>query len=244
MYFETLDVDFGNDDGVRISPVEEHSIMTIAEVDPLNVEVILPEEMYGLINVGTTGEVTPRIRGGEKQTTGVVVVDKVIDAASNTGVDNIRDLIANANYRPARARFKIYIIDEVHMLSTGAFNALLKTLEEPTPRTILVLVSAHPDRLPGTIRSRCQALTFRAPGPDSARAWLQDQLPEEPSDRLDALLAVLPCMRQPTVSQLAAGAGFAVKAAVPRKDLPVVIPQLKAAGGEDIVVTRLAQIIP
>jgi RND family efflux transporter MFP subunit len=64
--------------------VEEHSIMTIAEVDPLNVEVILPEEMYGLINVGTTGEVTPRIRGGEKQTTGVVVVDKVIDAASNT----------------------------------------------------------------------------------------------------------------------------------------------------------------
>jgi RND family efflux transporter MFP subunit len=64
--------------------VEEHSIMTIAEVDPLNVEVILPEEMYGLIQVGTQGEVTPRIRGGEKQVTGVVVVDKVIDAASNT----------------------------------------------------------------------------------------------------------------------------------------------------------------
>ena len=64
--------------------VEEHSIMTIAEVDPLNVEVILPEEMYGLIHVGTQGEVTPLIRGGEKQVTGVVVVDKVIDAASNT----------------------------------------------------------------------------------------------------------------------------------------------------------------
>jgi len=64
--------------------VEEHSIMTIAEVDPLNVEVILPEDMYGLINVGTQGEVLPRIRGGDKQVTGVVVVDKVIDAASNT----------------------------------------------------------------------------------------------------------------------------------------------------------------
>ncbi len=63
-------------------------------------------------------------------------------------------------------------------------------------------------------------------------------------DRLEAVLAVLPCMRQPTVSQLAGGDGFAVKAAVPRKDVPAVIPRLKAAGGEDIVVTRLAQIIP
>jgi len=63
-------------------------------------------------------------------------------------------------------------------------------------------------------------------------------------DRLEALLAVLPCMRQPTVSQLAGGGGFAVKAAVPRKDVPAVIPRLKAAGGEDIVVTRIAQIIP
>jgi ATP phosphoribosyltransferase len=63
-------------------------------------------------------------------------------------------------------------------------------------------------------------------------------------DRLEALLAVLPCMRQPTVSQLAGGEGFAVKAAVPRRDLPLVIPQLKAAGGEDVVVTRIAQIVP
>jgi len=63
-------------------------------------------------------------------------------------------------------------------------------------------------------------------------------------ERLDAVLAVLPCMRQPTVSQLAGGAGFAVKAAVPRADLPAVIPRLKAEGGEDVVVTRLAQIVP
>jgi len=64
--------------------VEEHSIMTIAEVDPLNVEVILPDDMYGLINLGTEAEVIPLIRGGEKRQTSVVVVDKVIDAASNT----------------------------------------------------------------------------------------------------------------------------------------------------------------
>jgi ATP phosphoribosyltransferase len=64
------------------------------------------------------------------------------------------------------------------------------------------------------------------------------------ADRLEALLAVLPCMRQPTVSQLAGGAGYAVKAAVPRADLPAVIPRLKAAGGEDVVVTRIAQIVP
>ena len=63
-------------------------------------------------------------------------------------------------------------------------------------------------------------------------------------DRLEALLAVLPCMRQPTVSQLADGDGYAVKAAVPREDLPAVIPRLKAAGGEDVVVTRIAQIVP
>ena len=64
--------------------VEEHSIMTIAEVDPLNVEVILPDDVYGLINVGTEAEVTPLIRGGDKRQTSVVLVDKVIDAASNT----------------------------------------------------------------------------------------------------------------------------------------------------------------
>ena len=63
-------------------------------------------------------------------------------------------------------------------------------------------------------------------------------------DRLDAVLAALPCMRQPTVSQLANGDGYAVKAAVPRRDLPSVIPLLKAKGGEDVVVTKIAQIVP
>jgi len=76
-----------------------------------------------------------------------------------------------------------------------------------------------------------------------ARRRVMVEVNVEP-DRLEALLAVLPCMRQPTVSQLAGGAGFAVKAAVPRSDLPTVVPKLKAAGGTDVVVTQIAQIVP
>jgi len=84
-----------------------------------------------------------------------------IDAASNTGVDNIRELRSNANYRPARARFKIYIIDEVHMLSAGAFNALLKTLEEPPGHVKFVLATTEPQKVPATIHSRCLRFDFR-----------------------------------------------------------------------------------
>jgi len=85
-----------------------------------------------------------------------------IDAASNTGVDNIRELRSNAAFRPARARFKVYIIDEVHMLSTGAFNALLKTLEEPPPHVKFVLATTELQKVPATIQSRCQRFDFRA----------------------------------------------------------------------------------
>ncbi|UCD27857.1 MAG: DNA polymerase III subunit gamma/tau, partial [Planctomycetota bacterium] len=83
-----------------------------------------------------------------------------IDAASNTGVDNIRELRSNANYRPARSRFKIYIIDEVHMLSTGAFNALLKTLEEPPDHVKFILATTEPQKVPATIHSRCLRFDF------------------------------------------------------------------------------------
>ena len=85
-----------------------------------------------------------------------------IDAASNTGVDNIRELRSNAAFRPARSRFKIYIIDEVHMLSTGAFNALLKTLEEPPPHVKFILATTESHKVPATIQSRCQRFDFRA----------------------------------------------------------------------------------
>ena len=84
-----------------------------------------------------------------------------IDAASNTGVDNIRELRSNAIYRPARARYKIYIIDEVHMLSTGAFNALLKTLEEPPEHVKFILATTEPQKVPATIQSRVQRFDFR-----------------------------------------------------------------------------------
>ena len=85
-----------------------------------------------------------------------------IDAASNTGVDNIRELRSNASLRPARSRFKVYIIDEVHMLSTGAFNALLKTLEEPPSHVKFILATTGPEKVPATIQSRCQRFDFQA----------------------------------------------------------------------------------
>jgi DNA polymerase-3 subunit gamma/tau len=84
-----------------------------------------------------------------------------IDAASNTGVDNIRELRSNAAYRPARARFKVYIIDEVHMLSAGAFNALLKTLEEPPEHVKFIMATTEPQKLPATVLSRVQRFDFR-----------------------------------------------------------------------------------
>ena len=85
-----------------------------------------------------------------------------IDGASNTGVDDVRTLRENAHYRPARARFKIYYIDEVHMLSRSAFNALLKILEEPPEHVKFIFSTTEPQRLPATILSRCQRFDFRA----------------------------------------------------------------------------------
>jgi DNA polymerase-3 subunit gamma/tau len=84
-----------------------------------------------------------------------------IDAASNTGVDNVREIIENASFRPARSRFKIYIIDEVHMLSKSAFNALLKTLEEPPEHVKFILATTEPEKVLPTILSRCQRYDFR-----------------------------------------------------------------------------------
>ncbi len=84
-----------------------------------------------------------------------------IDAASNNGVDNIRELRESVKYPPATGRKKVYIIDEVHMLSTGAFNALLKTLEEPPENVIFILATTDPQKLPQTILSRCMRLDFK-----------------------------------------------------------------------------------
>lgn len=84
-----------------------------------------------------------------------------IDAASNNGVDNIRDIIEETAYATSVARYKVYIIDEVHMLSTGAFNALLKTLEEPPEGVVFILATTEPQKLPSTIISRCQRYDFK-----------------------------------------------------------------------------------
>ncbi len=84
-----------------------------------------------------------------------------IDGASNNSVDDIRDLIGNIQYLPTSGKYKIYIIDEVHMLSTSAFNALLKTLEEPPAHAIFILATTEPEKLLGTVLSRCQRFDFR-----------------------------------------------------------------------------------
>jgi DNA polymerase-3 subunit gamma/tau len=84
-----------------------------------------------------------------------------IDAASNRGIDEIRELRENVRYLPARDRYKIFVIDEAHMLTTEAFNALLKTLEEPPPRSLFILATTEPHKLPSTIQSRCQHFAFR-----------------------------------------------------------------------------------
>ena len=97
-----------------------------------------------------------------------------IDAASNNGVDNIRDIIEEVRYRPTRGKYKVYIIDEVHMLSPGAFNALLKTLEEPPSYVIFILATTEAGRIPVTILSRCQRYDFHRIDVDTITARLRE----------------------------------------------------------------------
>src|ERR1041384_6946136 len=96
-----------------------------------------------------------------------------IDAASNTGVDSVRELRDSARYAPSRDRNKIFIIDEVHMLSTSAFNALLKILEEPPPHVIFIMATTERHKLPATILSRCQQFIFRTISPAEIQAHLR-----------------------------------------------------------------------
>ena len=102
-----------------------------------------------------------------------------IDAASNNGVDNIREIREEVTYSPTVGRYKVYIIDEVHMLSTGAFNALLKTLEEPPAYVIFILATTEVHKIPVTILSRCQRYDFRRITNDTIAARLTDLLAQE-----------------------------------------------------------------
>lgn len=102
-----------------------------------------------------------------------------IDAASNTSVDDVRDLREKINFSPSQGRFKVYIIDEVHMLSTAAFNALLKTLEEPPPHAIFVLATTEIHKIPATVLSRCQRHEFRRIPINDIVVYLKDKSQEE-----------------------------------------------------------------
>ena len=102
-----------------------------------------------------------------------------IDAASNNGVDNIRDLREEANFTPANAKYRVYIIDEVHMLSIGAFNALLKTLEEPPAHVIFILATTEVHKLPSTILSRCQRFDFKRIPPEDMAERLKEVAQKE-----------------------------------------------------------------
>lgn len=102
-----------------------------------------------------------------------------IDAASNRGVDEIRDLRDKVKYAPTEVRRKVYIIDEVHMLTTEAFNALLKTLEEPPPHVMFILATTEPHKLPATIISRCQRFDFRRVALEEQASYLGDICREE-----------------------------------------------------------------
>ncbi len=102
-----------------------------------------------------------------------------IDAASNNGVANIRDIIDEVQYSPTEGRYKVYIIDEVHMLSIGAFNALLKTLEEPPPYVIFILATTEAHKIPVTILSRCQRYDFRRISADVIERRLKELVGRE-----------------------------------------------------------------
>src|ERR1039457_2380321 len=111
-----------------------------------------------------------------------------IDAATNRGIDEIRELREAARYRPARDRFKIYILDEAHQITDAAFNALLKTLEEPPSHVIFMMATTQPEDIPQTIRSRCQHFSYRAMKFDAIIGQLRDIVTKEniPADE-DAL---------------------------------------------------------
>ncbi len=111
-----------------------------------------------------------------------------IDGASNRGIDNIRELRETVRYRPAKGRYKVYIIDEVHMLTSEAFNALLKTLEEPPPHVVFIFATTEPQKIPATILSRCQRFDFRRLGLQQIVQHLRRITDEEKADFSDGVL--------------------------------------------------------
>lgn len=149
-----------------------------------------------------------------------------IDAASNTSVDDVRDLRDKIGFRPTQARYKVYVIDEVHMLSTSAFNALLKTLEEPPPHVIFVLATTEPQKIPATIISRCQRFDFRFV-PTSVIAGHLRKIAEAEGLKIEP----------EAIDLIAAQAGGAVRDAV------TLLDQLTAYGDVGITVEHVQSIL-
>src|SRR5207302_2905583 len=114
-----------------------------------------------------------------------------IDAATNRGIDEIRELRDAARYRPARVRYKIYILDEAHQITDAAFNALLKTLEEPPSHIVFMMATTQPEDIPQTIRSRCQHFSFHAVRFDHIVGQLRDVAKQEKFGVEEDALALL-----------------------------------------------------
>src|SRR5215207_1036655 len=114
-----------------------------------------------------------------------------VDAATNTKVDEMRQLLETAHYAPSRGRFKVYVIDEVHMLSTSAFNAMLKTLEEPPEHLKFILATTDPQKIPVTVLSRCLQFNLKQMPREAIRAHLEALLAEEKVASEPAALALI-----------------------------------------------------
>ena len=149
-----------------------------------------------------------------------------IDAASNTGVDDVRDVIENAQYRPARSRFKVYIIDEVHMLSKNAFNALLKTLEEPPEHVKFILATTEAEKVLPTILSRCQRYDFRNIPTREIAAHLKTIISQEKINADDAAITLV----------AKAGAGS-------MRDALSLLDRLLSAVGETLTVGAIEELL-
>ena len=147
-----------------------------------------------------------------------------IDGASNNGVEQVRELRQNAGLRPSRARFKIYYIDEVHMLSTGAFNALLKTLEEPPPHVKFFFATTEPNKIPVTVLSRCQRYDFAGITPDQITETLAEI-----------------CERESVPADSEALGVIARRASGSMRDAQSLLEQLLSFGGERLTVELVQQ---
>jgi len=149
-----------------------------------------------------------------------------IDAASRTGVDDVRDIIESIRYAPSPGKHRVYIVDEVHMLSTAAFNALLKTLEEPPPRSLFVFCTTNPEKIPFTVLSRCQRYDLRRIATSEVAANLRRIATAEGIQISDASLAAI----------ARAGEGSL-------RDSQTLLDQLLAYGGERVDDAQVAEVL-